>query len=63
MSDESRLISDAFQLFLKESPQHAQAWMTASPAQIPTLWTLFTVAFAVVVAVLVFPGKIAACWG
>ena len=29
MSDRSQLISDAFQLFLKESPRHAQAWMTA----------------------------------
>jgi alkylhydroperoxidase/carboxymuconolactone decarboxylase family protein YurZ len=29
MSDANQHISDAFQLFLKESPQHAQAWMTA----------------------------------
>ena len=29
MRDRSQLISDAFQLFLKESPRHAQAWMTA----------------------------------
>jgi alkylhydroperoxidase/carboxymuconolactone decarboxylase family protein YurZ len=29
MSDRSQLISGAFQLFLKESPRHAQAWMTA----------------------------------
>jgi alkylhydroperoxidase/carboxymuconolactone decarboxylase family protein YurZ len=29
MMDKDKLISDAFQLFLKESPKHAQAWMTA----------------------------------
>jgi alkylhydroperoxidase/carboxymuconolactone decarboxylase family protein YurZ len=29
MSDRSQLISDRFQLFLKESPQHAQPWLTA----------------------------------
>ena len=29
MTDTDRLISDAFQLFLKESPKHAHAWMTA----------------------------------
>lgn len=28
-SDSGALISGAFQLFLRESPQHAQAWMTA----------------------------------
>jgi alkylhydroperoxidase/carboxymuconolactone decarboxylase family protein YurZ len=29
MGDKGQLISDAFQLFLKESPEHAQAWMDA----------------------------------
>ena len=29
MTDQGQLISDAFQLFLKESPKHAQAWMNA----------------------------------
>ncbi|HET9514897.1 MAG TPA: carboxymuconolactone decarboxylase family protein [Gemmatimonadales bacterium] len=29
MADKGQLISDAFQLFLKESPKHAQAWMNA----------------------------------
>jgi alkylhydroperoxidase/carboxymuconolactone decarboxylase family protein YurZ len=29
MTDKDKLISDAFQLFMKESPKHAQAWMTA----------------------------------
>lgn len=29
MADKGQLISDAFQLFLKESPTHAQAWMNA----------------------------------
>jgi len=29
MSDRTQLLSDAFQHFLKESPHHAQAWMTA----------------------------------
>ena len=29
MADQGQLISDAFQLFLKESPKHAQAWMNA----------------------------------
>ena len=29
MTDRSKLISDAFQVLLRESPQHAQAWMTA----------------------------------
>src|SRR5512134_1743673 len=29
MGDKGQLISDAFQLFLKESPKHAQAWMDA----------------------------------
>lgn len=29
MDDKSKLMSDAFQLFLKEAPQHAQAWMDA----------------------------------
>jgi len=29
MADQGQLISDAFQAFLKESPQHAQAWMQA----------------------------------
>jgi alkylhydroperoxidase/carboxymuconolactone decarboxylase family protein YurZ len=30
MTDRDKLISDAFQTFLKESPKHAQAWMTAT---------------------------------
>ena len=29
MGEKGQLISDAFQLFLKESPKHAQAWMDA----------------------------------
>jgi alkylhydroperoxidase/carboxymuconolactone decarboxylase family protein YurZ len=29
MSDNEKLMSDAFQVFLKEAPKHAQAWMTA----------------------------------
>lgn len=29
MAEKGQLISDAFQLFLKESPKHAQAWMNA----------------------------------
>jgi len=29
MDDKSKLMSDAFQLFLKEAPKHAQAWMDA----------------------------------
>lgn len=29
MNDKSNLISDAFQLFIKEAPKHAQAWMSA----------------------------------
>jgi alkylhydroperoxidase/carboxymuconolactone decarboxylase family protein YurZ len=29
MGEKARLISDAFQVFLKESPKHAQAWMDA----------------------------------
>jgi alkylhydroperoxidase/carboxymuconolactone decarboxylase family protein YurZ len=29
LTDKDKLISDAFQLFMKESPKHAQAWMTA----------------------------------
>lgn len=29
MANQGQLISDAFQLFLKESPKHAQAWMNA----------------------------------
>ena len=29
MADQGQLISDAFQLFLKEGPKHAQAWMNA----------------------------------
>jgi len=27
MGDEDKLMSDAFQVFIKESPKHAQAWM------------------------------------
>ncbi|HEX5041877.1 MAG TPA: carboxymuconolactone decarboxylase family protein [Candidatus Polarisedimenticolaceae bacterium] len=27
MTDKDKLISDAFQLFMTESPEHAQAWM------------------------------------
>jgi len=30
MTDKGQIISDAFQLFLKESPKHAQAWMNAA---------------------------------
>jgi alkylhydroperoxidase/carboxymuconolactone decarboxylase family protein YurZ len=29
MADKGQLISEAFQLFLKESPTHAEAWMQA----------------------------------
>jgi alkylhydroperoxidase/carboxymuconolactone decarboxylase family protein YurZ len=29
MAEKGQLMSDAFQLFLKESPKHAQAWMNA----------------------------------
>jgi alkylhydroperoxidase/carboxymuconolactone decarboxylase family protein YurZ len=29
MSDKANLMSDAFQLFMKESPKHAQAWIDA----------------------------------
>jgi alkylhydroperoxidase/carboxymuconolactone decarboxylase family protein YurZ len=29
MGEKAQLISDAFQVFLKESPKHAQAWMDA----------------------------------
>jgi alkylhydroperoxidase/carboxymuconolactone decarboxylase family protein YurZ len=29
MAEKGQLMSDAFQLFLKESPKHAQAWMSA----------------------------------
>jgi alkylhydroperoxidase/carboxymuconolactone decarboxylase family protein YurZ len=29
MTDKDGLVSDAFQLFAKESPTHAQAWMNA----------------------------------
>lgn len=29
MGDKDKLISDAFQVFMKESPKHAQAWMSA----------------------------------
>jgi alkylhydroperoxidase/carboxymuconolactone decarboxylase family protein YurZ len=29
MDDKENLMSDAFQVFLQEAPQHAQAWMTA----------------------------------
>ena len=29
MTDKTKLMSDAFQLFLKEAPKHAQAWMDA----------------------------------
>lgn len=29
MNDKDKLISDAFQVFLKESPKHAHAWMGA----------------------------------
>lgn len=28
MSDNERLMSDAFQVFMREAPKHAQAWMT-----------------------------------
>ena len=30
MSDKENLMSDAFQVFIKEAPQHAEAWMTAA---------------------------------
>ena len=29
MSDKENLMSDAFQVFMQEAPQHAGAWMTA----------------------------------
>ncbi len=29
MSDKENLMSDAFQVFMQEAPQHAEAWMTA----------------------------------
>jgi alkylhydroperoxidase/carboxymuconolactone decarboxylase family protein YurZ len=29
MSDNDKLMSDAFQVFMREAPKHAQAWMTA----------------------------------
>jgi alkylhydroperoxidase/carboxymuconolactone decarboxylase family protein YurZ len=29
MSEKEKLMSDAFQIFLREAPRHAQAWMTA----------------------------------
>ena len=29
MSDKENLISDAFQVFMQEAPQHAKAWMSA----------------------------------
>lgn len=29
MGDKDNLMSDAFQVFMKESPKHAQAWMNA----------------------------------
>lgn len=29
MDDKDKLVSDAFQAFMKEGPQHAQAWMSA----------------------------------
>ena len=29
MSEKKELMSDAFQVFMREAPQHAQAWMTA----------------------------------
>jgi alkylhydroperoxidase/carboxymuconolactone decarboxylase family protein YurZ len=29
MSDKENLMSDAFQVFMREAPQHAKAWMTA----------------------------------
>lgn len=29
MGDKEKLMSDAFQVFLKESPKHAQAWVNA----------------------------------
>jgi|SRR5208283_2423594 len=29
MSDKENLLSDAFQVFMQEAPQHAKAWMTA----------------------------------
>ncbi|MGA2150779.1 MAG: carboxymuconolactone decarboxylase family protein [Geobacteraceae bacterium] len=30
MSDKESLMSDAFQVFMREAPQHAKAWMTAA---------------------------------
>jgi alkylhydroperoxidase/carboxymuconolactone decarboxylase family protein YurZ len=29
MADKDKLVSDAFQLFMTESPEHAKAWMAA----------------------------------
>ena len=29
MSDKENLVSDAFQVFMQEAPQHARAWMSA----------------------------------
>ena len=29
MGDKDKLMSDAFQVFMKESPKYAQAWMSA----------------------------------
>ncbi len=29
MSDKEKLMSDAFQVFMQEAPQHAKAWMSA----------------------------------
>jgi alkylhydroperoxidase/carboxymuconolactone decarboxylase family protein YurZ len=29
MSDKEKLMSDAFQVFMREAPKHAQAWMNA----------------------------------
>ena len=30
MSDSDKLMSDAFQVFMREAPKHAEAWMTAA---------------------------------
>jgi alkylhydroperoxidase/carboxymuconolactone decarboxylase family protein YurZ len=30
MGDKENLMSDAFQVFMKEAPQHAKAWLTAA---------------------------------
>ena len=30
MDDKENLMSDAFQVFMREAPQHAKAWMTAA---------------------------------